>query len=663
MSDVPSREEMVERMRNTSMFDMVVVGGGATGVGVALDAISRGYSVALVERGDYACATSSKSTKLIHGGVRYLEKAFWNADYGQYKLVREALRERSHWMKVAPHISSWLPIMLPLYDWWKVPYMYAGVKAYDLVAGFPPKQSYFLSKTRALEQFPMLQESVGEGSSRKTLKGAVVYYDGVNDDSRMNLAIALTAAAKGAAMANYTEVKSLLRDPESNQVSGVSVFDRESRETYDIKAKVVVACAGPFVDSIRRMEDPEITPMVQPSSGTHIILPSFYAPASMGLIDPATSDGRVIFFLPWLGHTICGTTDTPCAVDQNPTPTEEEVSWILGEVQRYLTSELKVRRRDVLSAWKGIRPLVSDPEATETQEILRDHIVSISPGNMVLVGGGKWTTYREMAEDAVDAAIEAASLVPKKSNTKSIKLIGADGWTPNLHIQLIQKYGVERDVALHLARTYGSEAFDVAELAAKSNPTGQRWPQSGKRLVPGYPYLESEVRIACKEFARSAADVLARRTRLAFLNVEACREAVPRVIEIMADELGWDEERISKEERRVDVLFAEFGGPTRIEYRTTEKATSEDIKAAFDSLDTDGSGFIDVADLEKVTRKLDANLDRAQLQSALDDMMPGGDGRVSFEQFQWWWVRQQKSAVALQSVGHAVGRTAVDAYP
>ncbi|KNC50931.1 glycerol-3-phosphate dehydrogenase [Thecamonas trahens ATCC 50062] len=655
MADVPPREEMIDRLRHTSQFDMLVIGGGATGVGVALDAITRGYSVALVERGDFGCATSSKSTKLIHGGVRYLEKAFWNADYGQYKLVREALKERSHWMNVAPHISRWLPIMLPLYSWWKVPYMYAGVKAYDLVAGLPPKRSYFLSKRRALEQFPMLQ---ADG-----LKGAVVYYDGVNDDTRMNLAIALTAAAKGAALGNYVDAEKILKDADG-KVTGVVATDRESQSTFEIRAKVVIAAAGPFIDSVRRMEDPDVEPMVQPSSGTHIILPSFYAPSSMGLIDPSTSDGRVIFFLPWLGHTVCGTTDAPCPVDRNPAPTEEEVSWILNEVQRYLTDELKVRRRDVLSAWKGIRPLVSDPTAADTQEIRREHVVAVSPGGMVLVGGGKWTTYREMAQDAVDKALEVSGLRKKTAISKNVKLIGAEGWTPNLHIQLIQKFGIERDVAVHLARTYGSESFDVARMAAETNPTGQRWPLSGKRLVPGYPYLESEVRVACAEFARSATDVLARRTRLAFLNVEAAREAVPRVIEIMADELGWDNARIEKEYRRVDVMFSgEFGGPARIPIRSIDKASSEEIRDAFAAIDVDGSGYVDANDLQNLATALGKPLSKNELDAALADMDPTGEGKCSYESFEWWWYRQTKSAESINAIGLVSGRTALDSYP
>ena len=276
------------------MFDVLVIGGGATGCGVALDATTRGLSTALVEKFDFSSGTSSKSTKLIHGGVRYLQKAVLGLDYEQYRLVREALQERSNLLRIAPHLAHSLPIMLPIYTFWQIPYFWAGIKCYDLVAGREVLQkSYFVSRGKALEMFPML--------NGQKLRGAIVYYDGQHNDARMNVAIGMTAAQKGATVANHVSVVSLEKDG-SGRVCGARVCDRFSRKEWVIRAKVVINATGPFTDSIRVMSEPSATPICQPSSGVHVVLPSYYSPKHMGLLDPNSSDGRVIFFLPWEGQ-------------------------------------------------------------------------------------------------------------------------------------------------------------------------------------------------------------------------------------------------------------------------------------------------------------------------------------------------------------------------
>ena len=289
----------------------------------------------------------------------------------------------------------------PIYKWWQLPYYWAGIKAYDLVSGGDIlRPSYVLSKSKALELFPMLKD--------KSLKGAIVYYDGMHNDARMCLSIAITAARLGANIANHVEVLDLIK--KDGVVAGARVKNRLTGEQFDIKAKSVINATGPFTDSIRKMDDGRNPDIVCPSAGIHVVLPDYYSPSNMGLLDPATSDGRVIFFLPWEGHTIAGTTDTPCPVTTSPGPSEQDIQFILSEVKNYLTPDIDVRRGDVLSAWAGIRPLVKDPEAGDTASLVRNHVVHVSDSKLVTIAGGKWTTYRAMAVDTVDAAVEAAGL-------------------------------------------------------------------------------------------------------------------------------------------------------------------------------------------------------------------------------------------------------------
>ncbi|BFZ56122.1 mitochondrial glycerol-3-phosphate dehydrogenase [Savitreella phatthalungensis] len=536
---LPGRSEIITKLKAGETYDMIIVGGGATGVGTAVDAASRGLKVALVERDDFASGTSSRSTKLVHGGVRYLEKAFKELDYDQYKLVKEALHERKAFLHIAPHLSYELPIMIPLYKWWQAPYFWAGTKAYDFLAGGENmSSSYFMTKSRAETAFPMLKTD--------GLVGALVYYDGQHNDSRMNVGLAMTAVEQGADVANHVEVTNLHKGADG-KINGVSVKDLLTGESWQIAARGVVNATGPFTDALRKMDDQKCDEIVAPSSGTHIILPGYYAPAKMGLIDPNTSDGRVIFFLPWQGNTIAGTTDAPTTVMANPLPKEEEIDWILSECRNYLSPEIEIRRGDVLAAWSGIRPLVRDPAAKNTESLVRNHMINVSPSGLLTIAGGKWTTYRQMAEETVDTAIASFNLQPKinKCVTEGIKLIGAEYWHPLLYISVVQRFGMETDVAKHLCENYGDRAFVVASLAEE---TGARWPVRGKRLSQSYPFDEAEVRYAVRhEYAQSATDVLARRTRLAFLNAQAALDVLPRVVDIMTEELGWSRQKQQQE--------------------------------------------------------------------------------------------------------------------
>lgn len=564
---VKSRLEQIADLKKSNSgskedeYDILVVGAGATGAGVALDAATRGLRVAVVERGDFSCGTSSKSTKLVHGGVRYLEKAVWNLDYSQYQLVKEALKERTYFLQTAPHLSMWLPIMLPLDKWWKIPYYWAGTKFYDFLAGSEGiESSYFLTRSKAIDAFPMLKQA--------GLVGALVYYDGAHNDSRMNVSIGMTAALYGATVVNHMEVTDLLKD-EKGKLCGATVKDRiperngKKTDSFDVKAKCIINCTGPFTDGIRKMDDPNCREIVAPASGVHIILPGYYSPAKMGLIDPSTSDGRVIFFLPWQGNTIAGTTDEPAAISTNPLPDEKSIQWILNEISHYLSPDINVRRGDVLAAWSGLRPLVKDPKAKNTESLVRSHLIDISESGLLTCAGGKWTTYRQMAEECVDAAVREFNLqtrpvtnAPRVSGTEAVddgasldgscqthrvRLIGAHGFSRTLFIHLIQHFGVETEVAKHLTESYGDRAWTVAALC---RPTDKRFPARGERISQLYPFVDGEVRYAVKhEYAQTAVDVLARRTRLAFLNAQAALEALPKIIDIMGEELGWDRKR------------------------------------------------------------------------------------------------------------------------
>ncbi|KAF9693791.1 hypothetical protein EKO04_008204 [Ascochyta lentis] len=541
-------------------YDLLVIGGGATGAGIALDAVTRGLKVAMVERDDFSSGTSSKSTKLVHGGVRYLEKAVWNLDYNQYALVVEALRERRYFLDTAPHLSQWLPIMIPIQKWWQAPYFWAGTKFYDFLAGSENiESSYYMTKSKALDAFPMLKK---EG-----LFGALVYYDGAHNDSRMNVSLAMTAALYGATVVSHLEVTGLTKDA-NGKLNGatakdlVTELDGKKGEEFTIKAKGIINATGPFTDSIRKMDDQKVQEIVAPSSGVHVILPGYFSPANMGLIDPNTSDGRVIFFLPWQGNTIAGTTDTACDVKQNPIAGEDEIEWILKEVKRYLQPEINVRRGDVLAAWSGIRPLVRDPSKDKSEGLVRNHLVTMSDSGLLTCSGGKWTTYRQMAEETVDEAIKEFKLTPQALSdaplvsgtqvkdeapldgtcqTHRVRLVGAHGFSKTLFINLVQHYGIDTEVAKYLCQAYGDRAWTVAALC---EPTETRFPVRGKKISELYPYVDGEVRYAVRhEYAQTATDVIARRMRLAFLNAQASLEALPRVIDIMAEELKWDTKR------------------------------------------------------------------------------------------------------------------------
>lgn len=570
---VPSRAVQESALIGSSAanpLDILVIGGGATGCGVALDATTRGLRVGLVERDDFSSGTSSRSTKLIHGGVRYLEKAVFSFDYGQLKLVFHALEERKQVIENAPHLCHALPCMTPCFDWFEVVYYWAGLKLYDLVAG--PRLLHLSRYYSAQESVGLFPTLTRKGKDR-SLKGTVVYYDGQMNDSRLNVGLACTAALAGAAVLNHAEVISFIKDEGTERIIGTRIRDNLSGKEFDTYAKVVVNAGGPFCDSIRKLADKDAQIMICPSSGVHIVLPDYYSPEGMGLIVPKTKDGRVIFMLPWLGRTVAGTTDSNTSITMLPEPHEDEIQFILDAICDYLN--VKVRRSDVLSAWSGIRPLAMDPKAKNTESISRDHVVCEDYPGLVTITGGKWTTYRSMAEDAVDVAIKSGKLSPTNGSvTKNLQLVGGEGWDPASFTVLAQQYirmkkshggkvvpGVmDTAAAKHLSHAYGTLAQRVATIAQNEN--------LGKRLAHGYPFLEAEVAYCARnEYCESAIDFIARRSRLAFLDTDAASRALPRIIDILAIERNWDKSRRKQELQQAKDFLETFKSSKNAQFR------------------------------------------------------------------------------------------------
>ncbi|ACB94031.1 glycerol-3-phosphate dehydrogenase/oxidase [Beijerinckia indica] len=535
------RQAALKALQAGETFDLLVVGGGATGCGVALDAASRGLKVALVERNDFAEGTSSKSTKLVHGGARYLELAIRRLDRVQFNLVRDGLRERAIFLKNAPHLAHRLALLSPLYRWFDVPYVFAGLYLYDRLAGkLGLGGSRLLSRAEALRRFPMLK---AEG-----LKAAVLYYDGQFNDARMAVTLALTAVEQGAVIATRLDVVGLTH--EKGKLRGATVHDRESRKSFEIKARAIINAGGPFADSLRLMADPETAPILTASSGIHIVLDRRFAPTETGLMIPETEDGRLLFVLPWQGHALIGTTDEPARIEENPQARQEAIDYLLRHVRKYFN--MNVTEADLLSVWCGLRPLVSDPKAADTARLARDHIIEVSKSGLVTICGGKWTTYRKMAEQTVDHAIACFSLpTHSKCRTLDLPLVGARHFdAAGGAAALTSTFGLSPETAAHLHQAYGDRAKQVLGCVDTS---------AMKTLLhPLHPYLEAEVLYSARfEAALSAMDVLARRLPLALLDRQAAREAAPRVIAMLATELAWDEQRCANEAAEVEQRLSE----------------------------------------------------------------------------------------------------------
>ncbi len=498
-----NRDVALQQLSKSVTWDVLIIGGGATGLGIAVDAASRGFKTLLLEQSDFAKGTSSRSTKLVHGGVRYLAQ-------GDIKLVYDALRERGLLLQNAPHLVKAQSFIIPCYSIWsKLKYL-IGLKLYDRLAGrYRFGVSRFVSKGELKKKL--------SGIKSKGLKGGVEYFDGQFDDARLAINLAQTAVEHGAVMVNHCKVLELTKT--AGKVDGIIALDVEKDSKLQLKAKVVINATGVFVDDILQMDEPERRPMVRPSQGVHIVLERHFLKGDSALMIPKTSDGRVLFAVPWHNHLLVGTTDTPRENhSMEPKPLEEEIQFILSSVKQYLTQVPE--RSDVLSVFAGLRPLaMPEKETASTKEISRDHKLMTSPSGLITITGGKWTTYRKMAEETVDKAIQVGSLKNVACPTKNLKIHGWSQAAPTDHFAV-----------------YGSDAEAIKALIDGDLSLGE--PLSKK-----LPYTAAEAVWSIRnEMARTIEDVLARRLRMLFLDAAAAIEAAPKVADLLAAELHRDEE-------------------------------------------------------------------------------------------------------------------------
>jgi glycerol-3-phosphate dehydrogenase len=505
-----NRAEMLGRaIARREPWDMVVIGGGAVGMGVAVDAASRGYEVLLVEQHDFGKGTSSRSTKLVHGGVRYLEQ-------GAISLVMEALKERGLLRQNAPHLVTDLAFVVPNYEWWEAPFYGVGLKVYDMLAGrYGFGGSQILSKEETLARLPTIKT---EG-----LRGGVVYYDGQFDDARLLINLAATAVEQGALILNYTPATAFTRDADGF-VDGVVARDLESGLEFRAAARVVINAAGPQSDHVRRLVHPDAEPLIAPSQGIHLVFDGSFLPGRNAIMVPHTTDGRVMFAIPWHGHTVVGTTDTPISdAPIEPRPLAEEIEFILETAGRYL--QRPITRADVLSVFVGIRPLVRSGSGGNTASLSRDHTIHIDQSGLLTIAGGKWTTYRHMAEDCVDHAATLARLPEKPCVTRNLNVHGFHRQAHNFGSLSV----------------YGADALLIQDLIRAE-------PSLGTPLHPALPYCGAEVVWAARvEMARTVEDVLARRTRALFLNARAAMDMAPETARLLAREVWQDEQWQAKQ--------------------------------------------------------------------------------------------------------------------
>lgn len=497
-----NRDTLLESLNSGEYWDMIVIGGGATGLGAAVDAASRGYKTLLLEQHDFAKGTSSRSTKLVHGGVRYLQQ-------GNISLVLEALQERGLLIQNAPHLVHNQSFIVPNYVWWDGPFYGVGLKVYDLLAGkLGLGPSKMLSKEETQKRIPTLET---EG-----LRGGVVYYDGQFDDSRLAVNLAQTIYEKGGVPLNYFKVTGLLK--KNDLVSGVKARDMETGTDYELKARVVINATGVFTDNILKMDNPDAKDIIAKSQGVHLVLDKEFLPGDTAIMVPQTEDGRVLFAVPWHNKVVVGTTDTEVKeAELEPRPLDEEIDFILKHAEKYLTKDPK--REDVLSIFAGLRPLVKPAEDKSTASISRDHFLVVSNSGLVTITGGKWTTYRKMAEDTINQASLIAGLEEKPCVTKQLRI---HGFLKN----------VDRTDPLHV---YGSDYAAIEKLMEER-------PELKEKLCDALPHTKAEVVYSAqKEMARTVEDFLSRRTRSLLLDAKSSVKMAPETARLLAETLGKDE--------------------------------------------------------------------------------------------------------------------------
>ncbi len=520
-----NRSQNLQRLQQET-FDICIIGGGASGAGCALDAALRGFKVALIEKNDFAAETSSKSTKLIHGGVRYLEQAFKNLDFAQLKQVRHGLEERQIVLQNAPHLARPLPLLTPVFSWWEGLYFSIGLRMYDFFAkGDALPKSRWLSKKETLLRMPSLDA--------KKLHSAVLYFDGQLDDARYCLALAHASSEAGVAVANHVQLLDFEKDSAGKLVSAQMASTlKEAEASFSVKARLFINCTGAMADAVRLKANPTLSARIRPSKGVHVVLPYEVLKSDDAMLIPKTSDGRVVFAIPFEGQLLLGTTDTDYRdLEKEPVLEEKEVDFLLDTLAPYLAK--KPQRNQVKAGFGGLRPLLAAGESASTKKLVRDHEVEHDESsNLMSLLGGKWTTYRYMAKDTIDKACELLG-VQRECQTANHVLVGGEDFAFEDWKIIQTVYRLAKDIAKHLIRKYGSRAHKVARLTQENI----LWSQ---RLVEKYPFIQAEVIYQVRqEMAHTLRDVLARRMRLEIMDWEATQEAVPVVANLMAQELGW----------------------------------------------------------------------------------------------------------------------------
>ena len=512
-----NRNDSLIKINRVLEWDIVIIGGGASGLGIAVDASKRGYKTLLLEKYDFGKGTSSRSTKLIHGGVRYLQN-------GDITLVIESLKERGILKRNAPHLVQDLSFVIPTYDWWASPFYGIGMKIYDMMAGkLGLGKSVIISKKETEKLIPNV--------NKKGLRGGVIYHDGQFDDSRMAITLALSANSKKTALLNYCNVDGLIK--KNNEIVGLSFTDSINSKKYHIKSKVVINATGVFAEEIIRMDQPKIEKMIQPSQGVHIVLEKKFLKSKHAILIPQTSDGRVLFAVPWKNYVVVGTTDTQVKdANDEPKPLKEEIDFILKNASKYMT--IKPKRDDIKSVFAGLRPLAATSDKKSTKEVSRSHKIDISPSGLISVLGGKWTTYRKIAEDAIDTAISINKLKKKKCKTEKTKLFGYKknvDWSDHMHV-------------------YGSLKKKVQSLGGN---------EDNKSLSSKF-YISNNIIewSIIHEMALTLEDVLARRTRCVFLDSNESRRIAPCVVKKMAEVLDKDQVWIDAELKNFNKLIKNY---------------------------------------------------------------------------------------------------------
>jgi len=516
----------VEELKNISdgQFDLCVIGGGATGSACALDAQLRGIRTVLLEAGDFAGATSSAATKIIHGGVRYLEEAIKGADLQEYHVLVRALHERVRMLENAPHLTRKLEFLVPSYHWIDVAYLDVGLKIYDWLAG-PGRisPSKYLSPEETLKRMPDLNQ--------KGLLGSVAYADGQFDDARYNITLVQTFTEAGGNTLNYARVTDFKREA-GRKISGVAVKDQLTEETFTVSAKAVVNATGPVSDSIRQLATPTLPKRMRPSKGAHILLPLYVFPTEDALLIPKTEDGRVLFALPWGGRLLVGTTDEEVTPEAELVVTKGDVEYLLRHLNQYLARP--VTPDDIVSGFAGARPLVGPEDGGDTKKLARDDVIEVDPASgLISIMGGKWTTHRAMAEDTIHRVQQVLGLPHGISQTRNYVLFGGTGYTDDYWDKLCRQYRLPEKTARHLASKFGTAAEKVFALASENAALLDP-------ILAGHPAIKAEVVYAVRyEMAATIEDVLARRIGTQLYSWRDAIQAAPVVGFLMAEELSW----------------------------------------------------------------------------------------------------------------------------